>query len=96
VERDAERRVGRSTRGEASLFGPVLARELEHPHRLDDARMILPWLVASVVGTGVFPVATANAFDVRQVRCAPYRSSTTSGDRRSDSDTSRIHDKETS
>jgi H+/Cl- antiporter ClcA len=44
------------------LFGTALALELEHPHRLDYYRMILPGLVASAVGTGVFLVATDNVF----------------------------------
>jgi H+/Cl- antiporter ClcA len=40
------------------LFSTSLALELEHPHRLDYYKQILPGLTASAVGTGVFLVVT--------------------------------------
>lgn len=44
------------------LFGTLLALELEHPHRIDYYRLILPGLIASAVGTGVFFAATDSSF----------------------------------
>jgi H+/Cl- antiporter ClcA len=44
------------------LFGTALALELEHPQRIDYYRVILPGLVASAVGTGVFLTATDVSF----------------------------------
>lgn len=44
------------------LFGTALALELEHPHRIDYYRLLLPGLVASATGTGVFLAVTDHAF----------------------------------
>jgi H+/Cl- antiporter ClcA len=44
------------------LFGTALALELEHPHRIDYYRLILPGLIASAVGTGVYYTATDRSF----------------------------------
>lgn len=44
------------------LFATSLALELEHPHRVDYYRLILPGLLASAVGTGVFLTFTDHTF----------------------------------
>jgi len=44
------------------LFGTALALEIEHPHRIDYYRLILPGLVASATGTGVFLAASDHTF----------------------------------
>ena len=44
------------------LFATSLALELEHPHRIDYYRKILPGLIASATGTGVFLAATDHGF----------------------------------
>ena len=44
------------------LFGTALALEIEHPHRIDYYRLILPGLVASATGTGVFLAASDHSF----------------------------------
>jgi H+/Cl- antiporter ClcA len=44
------------------LFATALALELEHPRRIDYYRLILPGLLASAVGTGVFLTATDHTF----------------------------------
>lgn len=44
------------------LLGTSLALELEHPHRIDYYRLILPGLIASCTGTGVFLAATDQTF----------------------------------
>lgn len=72
----AAERAGRDTRVESfagisaafggllglPLFGTALALELEHPHRIDYYRLILPGLVASATGTAVYFAATDHSF----------------------------------
>lgn len=55
------------------LFATSLALELEHPHKIDYYKLILPGLVASAVGTGVFLTVTDPFFGTFDLGVGTFR-----------------------